>query len=617
MYRMVGASEQGRRMTPTQHHTPAEQALADAPGDLALTPADEASATKWLQRAAALTPILLAACGGGSDNTVDPQTGLTVAANLPGAGGAQPAKVEGLSTIDATRFLTQATFGLRSLDEVTALQVEGLQAWLWRQFNASCVVHTSYLDLQRNRDGDKEASEELSYEAVWRQWLFEDGQLRARVAFALSEIFVISNIAPDIRPYAMSSYMDTLNRHAFGNYRELLKAVTLHPAMGYYLNMLQSQREDTGNGVRPNENYAREVLQLFSIGLVKLNANGSTQMDAQGKAIPTYGEAEVKGFARAFTGWSFGGEGNANPNLFWDAKYDDDKNWVTPMLAFKDEHEPGTKRLLDGKVLPAGQTPEKDMNDALDNIFQHPNVAPFICRQLIQRLVTSNPSGAYIARVGDVFNNNGQGVRGDLGAVVRAILLDAEARGDDAPRRSNYGKQREPVIRLANVLRAFNASTPSPLGRTELHYLDSPEDGLGQSPLLAPSVFNFFSPNYRPAGGLAQAGLVAPEFQITTETSIVSCFNTFASVLAEEGYGWGDQSRLSLNFTPWLALAKQPEQLVDRMNLLLCNQQMSTVTRNRLITLVKALPAKEWNIKDRIKQAFIVLAVSPDFVIQK
>jgi len=575
---------------------------------------------------AALTPAILAACGGGASTTPDnnephnqpdPDTGLTVSSNLPGSNGAEPLKSTGLSARDAARFLTQATFGIRSPQELADLQAEGIEHWLWRQFNASCALHTSYLDLLRPRETSGEASEDMSYEAVWRQWLFEEGQLRARVAFALSQIFVISNIAPDIRPYAMSSYMDMLNRHAFGNYRSLLKDVTLHPAMGYYLNMLQSELEDPDYGTRPNENYAREVLQLFSIGLVKLNADGSTQLDAQGKAIPTYGEDVVKGFARAFTGWSFGGEGNANPDLFWDADYNADINWTTPMLPYTDPHEPGTKLLLNGKLLPAGQTPVKDMDDALDNIFNHPNVGPFIGRQLIQRLVTSNPSAAYIGRVAAVFNNNGAGARGDLRAVVRAILLDAEARGDDALTRAKYGKQREPVIRLTNIFRAFNATTPSKAGRTELRYLDSPEDGLGQSPLLSPSVFNFFSPNFRPAGPVAQAGLVAPEFQITTETSVVSCFNTFARVFNDEGYGWGDETRLSLNFAPWVALAKLPEQLLDRIDLLLCNQQMSAVTRNRLITLLKALPSQDWQLMDRIKQVFIVLAVSPDFVIQK
>lgn len=577
-----------------------------------------------MQAAAVLSPLALAACGGGggAENPnlppgYDPATGLVMASSLPGSNHAEVGAPGSLSARDAARLLTQATFGVRSPEEIVAVQQAGIERWLWGQFNAPCALHTSYLDQQRVRNEGLHANEEMSYEAIWRQWLFEDGQLRGRVAFALSQIVVISNIAPDIKPYAMSSYMDMLNRHAFGNYRDLLKDVTLHPAMGYYLNMLRSKKEDRREGTHPNENYAREVLQLFSIGLVKLKIDGSPMLDAQNKPIPTYSEPVVKGFARAFSGWSFGGEGNANPGMFEDADFEKDANWMTPMLAFSRYHETGPKDLLDGVVLPANQTPEKDMEDAIDNIFNHPNVGPFVCRQLIQRLVTSNPSAAYIAAVAGVFNDNGTGVRGDLRAVVRAILVHPEARGDDALSRTNYGKQREPVIRLTNMLRAFNATTPSPSGRTDLHDLDNPEDGLGQSPLLAPSVFNFFSPNYRHAGALAQAGLVAPEFQITTETSVVGCYNTFAHLFLWEGYGWGSDSKLRLDFAPWEALAGQPEQLVDRMDTMLCNLQMSASTRTRLLTLIKALPSASWAIRDRVKKAFIVLAMSPDFVIQK
>jgi uncharacterized protein (DUF1800 family) len=588
-----------------------------------------------LKGAVALTPLMLAACGGGSgsepDQPVpepkagvealpqglmrDQQSGLIMAVDLPGKSADEPAQVRGMTSRDAVRLLTQATFGVHSPDEISALQREGLEHWLWRQFNAPCTLHSSYLDQQRYRDGKapdmSPATEYLSYEAIWRQWLFEDGQLRGRVAFALSQIMVISNIAPNIKPYAMSSYMDMLNRNAFGNFRTLLKDVTLHPAMGYYLNMLKSIKEDPKKGTHPNENYAREILQLFSIGLVKLNIDGTSQLDALGKPIPAYTEDVVKGFARAFSGWGFGGEGNTDATMFNKAKFNNDANWVMPMLPFAAYHESGSKQLLDNVVLPAGQSVEKDMNDAIDNIFNHPNVGPFISRQLIQRLVTSNPSAAYIRRVAEVFNNNGAGVRGDLRAVVHTILTHAEARGDDAPNRVNYGKQREPVIRLLNMLRAFNATTPSPSGQTDLHKFDSPSDSLGQSPLLAPSVFNFFSPNYR------QSGVVAPEFQITTETSVVGTFNTFANLFMSEGYGWGKQSRLSLNFTAWEALALKPEELVDRMDLMLCNAQMSLVTRNRLLALIKALPSKSWQLRDRIKKAFIVLAASPDFVIQK
>lgn len=575
----------------------------------------------------ALSATALTACGGGGDAGVTGNgsadsfsLGLTVVSESD-AVKAEPAQTSGLTEIDAARFLTQATFGIRSAKEVSDLQAEGLEHWLWRQFNMPYVLQTSYLDVQKQRNEKGRASDEMSYEAVWRQWLFDEGQLRARMAFALSQIMVVSNIAPDLRPYAMSSYMDMLNQHAFGNYRDLLKAVTLHPTMGYYLNMLESEKENPDTGSHPNENYAREILQLFSIGLVKLNRNGSTQNDANGKPVPSYDEEVVKGFARAFSGWSFGGQtpssGQSMDDLFEGSDYELDANWTTPMRAYPARHETGTKLLLDGKVLPAGQTPEKDMDDAIDCIFQHPNVGPFIGRQLIQRLVTSNPSKAYIDRVAQAFNDNGQGVRGDLRAVLKAVLLDVEARDLAGSLVSGYGKLREPVIRLSAILRAFGATTPSKAGRTDLHYLDSADDGLGQSPLLAPSVFNFFSPNYRHPGVLAQAGLVAPEFQITTETTVVGSSNTLADVVWSGGYGWGDNSRLSFDWAPWEAVAASHESLLSLLGLIFCNGRMSSSTRNRLLTMLQSAEASSVTARERVQYLMLVLIISPDFVVQK
>ena len=425
----------------------------------------------------------------------------------------------------------------------------------------------------------------MSYEAVWQQWLSGPDQLRGRVSFALGQIMVISNIAPDLRPYAMSSYLDMLNRNAFGNYRTLLKEVTLHPAMGYYLNMLKSEKDDPTQGSHPNENYAREVLQLFSIGLVELNPDGSARLGSDGKPIPTYGEAEVKGFAKAFSGWTFASQDPSKPSQFHKGDENLDSNWTTPMRAFASKHSPEAKKLLGSTTLPAGQTPEKDLDDALDAIFNHPNVGPFIGRQLIQRLVTSNPSPAYIARVGAAFNNNGIGVRGDLKTVVQAVLLDPEAR-TPVPGAS-YGKQREPVIRFANYLRALGAKSKS--GINAIHYLDSTDDGLGQSPLLAPTVFNFFSPNFRQPGAIARAGLYAPEFQITTETSVVGSLNFFATLVHKGGYGWGD-NRMELDTKPMEALAGDPQALVGRVDALFFDYQMGASTRDRLSRMLSAMP---------------------------
>ncbi|MBK6295026.1 MAG: DUF1800 domain-containing protein [Rhodoferax sp.] len=562
---------------------------------------------------AVLALLVLSACGGGGGggtvNNADSSTPAGSGSEPP----AQPSVANRPSQQDAARLLTQATFGATSIDDIEAVRVEGFERWLWNQFNTPAMSHTGYLDAQRTRNEKNRATDEMSYEAIWQQWLTGADQLRARVSFALGQIVVISNVAPDLRPYAMSSYLDMLNRNAFGNYRTLLKDVTLHPAMGYYLNMMKSEKDDPEQGIHPNENYAREVLQLFSIGLVELNPDGSAKLGSDGKPIPTYGEAEVKGFAKAFSGWTFASQDPAKPSQFHKGDENLDSNWTTPMRAFASKHSPEAKKLLGSTVLPAGQTPEKDLEDAIDVIFNHPNVGPFIGRQLIQRLVTSNPSHAYIGRVAAVFNNNGAGVRGDLKSVVQAILLDPEAR-TPAPGGS-YGKQREPVIRFAHYLRALGARSSS--GINAIHYLDSADDGLGQSPLLAPSVFNFFSPNFRQPGTVARAGLYSPEFQITTETSVVGSLNFFANLIHNGGYGW-DDNRLVLNTKPLEALANDPVALVARIDALFFGYQMGASTRERMTRMLAAMPSgSDYQRKERVQAALIVTAMSPDYVIQK
>ncbi len=563
----------------------------------------------------------LAACGGGggggSSTTTKANTPqgdlVTVSAtDLPGSGGAPPAapaEKDRPAAPDAARFLTQTSFGIQSTAQVAKVQEKGFPLWLWEHFNTGTTLHTSYLDQQKFRNvddnGTARATEEMSYEAIWQQWLYGADQLRARMAFALGQIVVISNVAPDIKPYAMSSYIDMLNRNAFGNYRQVLKSVALHPAMGYYLNMINSQRDNADTGAHPNENFAREVLQLFSIGLVKLNIDGSQQLDGAGKPIPTYDESAVQGFAKAFTGWSY-----PNATAFDEADEESPSAWISPMKPFRAEHSPEAKKLLDGQTLAGGGSPEQDLEAAIDSIFNHPNVGPFISRQLIQRLVTSNPSRPYLSRVAGVFNNNGAGVRGDLRAVVSAILLDPEARA--ATPAANFGKQREPVIRFANFLRGMNAKSAN--GRNEIHYLESADNGLGQSPLLSPSVFNFFSPNFRPAGAIAQAGLVAPEFQITTETTVVGGLNFFANLFNNGGYG-GNDSELKLDYAPLRALAGNPDALIAELNALYFNYMMSAKLQARMKTMLTALPAND--TARRVKSALILTSLSPEYIVQK
>ena len=566
----------------------------------------------------AATLAVLSACSGsgGSDASASAAAAEAASLNLPSIGPASSAPVGGtplpqekrLALSEISRFMSQATFGPTSPDELVAIQTYGFEQWMMQQFDLPAASQLDYVKATARLREDGRPIEENSYEAIWQQWLYGKDQLRARVAFALSQILVISNIAPDLNPLAMSSYMDMLNRNAFGNYRTLLEEVTLHPAMGYYLNMLGSEKEDPESGRLPNENYAREILQLFSIGLVKLNPDGTPVTGPDGQPIPTYDQQVVLGFAKAFSGWSFGGRNAADPDAFQSG----DENWTVPMQPWAQKHSAGPKLLFDGRVIAGGQSPRKDMTDALDAIFQHPNVGPFVARRLIQRLVTSNPSPAYVGRVAAVFGRNALGQRGDLKAVVWAILLDPEARDASLAASNTAGKQREPVIRFANLLRGLGARSAN--GRNAIHYLDSADNALGQSPLLSPTVFNFYSPDYKMPGPTAQAGLVAPEFQITNETTVVGTLNFFANLVQEGGYGW-DESRLALDYAPLEALAADPAKLIDRLGLMFMNDAVSPQTRAAMMRTLTAIPASDK--AGRVKAALTLTAVAPDFVIQR
>jgi uncharacterized protein (DUF1800 family) len=561
---------------------------------------------------------VLTACSGGSGSDTAVQAPAPVITANEGLKGVIPsttgmtgvtiATEKQVGVDNASRFLTQATFGITSAQEVQAVRDYGIEAWLDRQFSLPAPSHLTYLAQQAPRTMNGKPVDEMAYEAIWQQWLYSPAQLRARMSFALSQIFVVSNIAPDLEPTAMASYMDMLNRNAFGNYRQLLEDVTLHPAMGYYLNMIESEKENPDKGTHPNENYPREVLQLFSIGLVQLNLDGTPKKDAEGKTIPTFNEDVVKGFAKAFSGWSFGARDTTKSDMFGSG----DENWTVPMQAWASKHSTATKLLLDGKTISAGQTPQQDLAAALDSIANHPNVAPFISRRLIQRLVTSNPTPAYIQRVATIFTNNGAGARGDLRAVVQAILTDPEARDPSTVTSVLYGKQREPVIRFANMLRALNAKSIS--GHNEIHYLDSADNALGQSPLLAPSVFNFFSPDFKSPGEIATSGMNAPEFQATTETTVVGALNFFARLIKDGGYGYKD-NQLKLEFSLFDDVAGDAGALIDKINLIFMNQGISAATRTSMMRAINSIDVKSKT--ERIRAALILTAVAPEFVIQK
>ena len=516
------------------------------------------------------------------------------------------------ATRDAARFLTQATFGPK-MAEITALQNKGIDTWLNEQFALPVTTHVAYLEAVEAAAGDNFYQTQMM-ESFWKQAITGNDQLRQRVSFALGEILVVSfnsNLEGD--QYAIASYVDMLNRDAFGNFRQLLEDVTLHPAMGRYLDHLQNDKEDPATGRNPNENYAREILQLFTIGLYKLHPDGSLMLDGNGLPIPTYDQSVVKGFAHVFTGWSYGWFSLTENNWKWPNTW---KNghafWVVPMQLWPDHHSTLSKKLLNGVTLPAGQSAQKDLKDALDNIFNHPNVGPFIARQLIQRLVTSNPSPGYVYRVAQKFNNNGSSVRGDLKAVIKAILTDYEARSLDVIGNQGYGKLREPILRLSHLLRAFNYSCSC--GVFPLYWMDSPEWAIGQNPLRSPTVFNFFEPGYSHPGNIAAAGLHSPEFQITNDTSIIGISN-FMRYVVFEGFKWDETKPLLPDYSAVLPLASNPAQLIDHLNTVMMAGGMSDRLRTSLVTDISKIPASRPD--ERVKEAVHLVITSPEYTIQK
>jgi uncharacterized protein (DUF1800 family) len=507
---------------------------------------------------------------------------------------------------NAARLLMQASFGPRSMADIEAVERQGATAWIEAQFSTPWSTHENYID--RVKLAGEEVGEQHPNEAIWQNLIWGDARLRARVALALSEIIVISNIAPDQKNEALVSWMDMLYRNAFGNYRKLLEDVTLHPAMGYYLNMLANDKEDPATGRMPNENYAREVLQLFSIGLAELNADGTPKRDGAGNIIPTYDQSVVQGFAAAFTGWNFAGNDVKDSHKFDHAE----ENWTQPMRAWAMRHSSGPKKLLNNVALPAGQTPEKDLADALDNIASHANAAPFMSKRLIQFLVTSNPSSAYVARVSAVWNNNGLGARGDLKAVVRAILLDSEARSFDA-NSTTQGKVREPMVKFVHFVNAMQGRSKN--NRNSIWWLDSPDDYLGQSPLLAPSVFNFFSPTFTKPGAIAQAGLVAPEMQLVTDTQIVGSTNFFTRMINHHGVGFKDEYAVDFDTAQWESIAGDSARFLEQLNWVWFAGGITPQTHDIISRAMNRLdPAKR---HERMEIAFHLAVIAPEFSIQR
>jgi uncharacterized protein (DUF1800 family) len=537
--------------------------------------------------------LLLEACGGGGS-----ETSPAPAASTPSvAGPTTPVVVvEAKPTAtEASRFLQQATMGATRAS-IDALMASGYSAWLKEQFAMSrATSHWDWLTASGYGVPANEGNQAGFDATMWRQLVTEPGQLRQRVGMALLDILVvgIGGLVSSFKQFTMAAYVDALLDNAFGNYRDILNAATFSPAMAMFLTYMGNRKANPTTGAQPDENYARELLQLFTLGTQLLAPDG-TPKSTNLAASETFTVADVSGLARVFTGLNWASNVSATT-----------ERTRLPLQMNAALHETGASSFLGTTVSGEGMAAIKA---ALDTIFAHPNLPPFVSRQLIQKLVTSNPSPAYVARVSAVFTDNGAGVRGDMKAVITAILLDADARSAASLASTTTGRLRAPILRLTAWARAFKAGSPSDawgFGDTS-----SVTNALGQSPGRSPSVFNFYRPGYTPpATSVAQAGLVAPEFQLTNEQSVIGYVNYMQKVV---GKGMGD---VTADYADMLAIAADSSALVTEVNLLLAAGQLSTASTSMIKTAVDSVSATASNGPiNRVGIAILLTLASPDFL---
>lgn len=542
----------------------------------------------------ALAGLSLVACGGGG-NSGTPDPTATPEPSYP-------------TQQEASRFLAQASMGA-SASQLTQVQSSGFASWLDAQEALPATAKRWDLLVSRGLDSATVKNSSTGWDTLsWQKLIAAPDTLRQRITMALSEIFVTSIegfSGPGWQQFTAAAYVDLLESHAFGNYRDLLQAISLSPAMGMFLTYRGNAKANPTTGALPDENYARELLQLFTIGLVQLNLDGTPKLTA-GATTDTYNQADITGLARVFTGWDLDlaglgyAEATATPDVV-----------RRPLVQVGSRYETGTKTFL-GTTIDANTPASQSLTLALDAICAHPNVAPFFCRQLIQKLVTSNPSPAYVARMAGVFNNDGSGVRGNLRAVVRALLLDTEARSATEASQPGFGRLREPMLRFVAWARAYNATSPS--GAWAIGNTSDPATALGQSPLRSPTVFNFFRPGYVPANtAIARAGLVAPEFQITNESSVVGTLNFMQRAVA------GHLGDITPDYSSLLPLADDAPALLAEINLVLAANQLAPATVAAMAGAVQTMPggSSDANRRRRIHAALVMVLAAPEFVVQR
>jgi uncharacterized protein (DUF1800 family) len=525
---------------------------------------------------------------------------------------------------------------------VDALLATNFGSWIDSQMTLPATYHHPNYIARRDelltRNGNDGFQRPRS-EVWWQHSLTAPDQLRQRMAFALSQIFVISQIGGlDGSHEGVTLYYDMLLEHAFGNYRDLLEAVTLSPMMGSYLSMIRNRKPDPVTGHEPDENYAREIMQLFSIGLNRMHLDGSLMLDEDGMPIPTYDQEDIVGLAHIFTGWGphydpldppTWTNGDVAPPEHW-FLYGRDS--LRPMSFYAEYHDTEDRMIVGDTLIPASLGGAERMQVALDTLFHHPNVAPFMAKHLIQKFVTSNPSPAYIYRVASVFEDNGVGVRGDLGATLRAVLLDYEARHREVRDSISYGKGQEPIFRMTQMMRLLNPLPPRADQGDDRFFLDLRYSMPEQGPLFSPSVFNFFEPGYSAPGPISGAGLLSPEFQVISETTAIRQANLHFNYLTwgiwtPEKDADGNNLIIRCDISPLTDILNNPERtpleaqsdLINYLDTYLLYGTMSPELRSAIETFFAELPSwfdySEDRQHHRAQVAAHLVLTSPEFFV--
>lgn len=582
------------------------------------------------------TLLLVSACGGGGGSTPQPQP--------PDPPIQTDTSQAFLTRTSTARFLTQATFGPTPSD-IDTLTGTSPSQWLLQEFakpvTLSMPIVEEYQALLQPGTNNYINSTTPSF-AFWRKAITADDQLRQRVAFALSEIIVTSPVGSDLLttyPEGIAHHQDILAQNAFGNYRDLLEDITYSAAMGDYLTYAGNQKADPVTGRMPDENYAREILQLFSIGVVELAIDGTPITDANGAPVETYDNTDITELAKVFTGLNYDDRAFIPPEDFSGIL-------LTPMVIVPENHSPEPKTFL-STTIPANTPADQSIDLALDEIMAHPNVGPFIGRQLIQRLVTSDPEPDYVTRVATAFNTGrytlpngtsvGDGRKGDLKATIAAILFDPDARENAPVNAAQFGKIREPILRFTEWARAFEVSEVRPELVYQLYDASSPAL-LAQHPYRSPSVFNFFRPGYvAPGTETGNAGMTVPELQLVNASSVPGYAN-FMSYFAlgfqnqidvVELQRLFDEDRVNIDATPAplafspdyttaLSLASDTEAFLDYLDELLTFGTMTDKTRQTVRDMFDYIPPTTPEFeKLRVGLAVVIVTTSPDFLVQR